>query len=166
MAEQMNGTHNAGRITVRSDLHSFMEQIDQYTAQLPLTIREQMRQALYREYDSDYTAQEELCREMLETVPGNADVLSMLGRCLMAQGRAGEAQEYLEQAQLRIPITSIPRSASDRHTSRRRNTGTQCGYSKRSIRLQTIIPSISRLTGTVWRNWGSSGRPGIPSEKK
>ena len=34
MAEQMNGTHNAGRITVRSDLHAYMEQIDQYTAQL------------------------------------------------------------------------------------------------------------------------------------
>ena len=103
MAEQMNGTGSARRITVHSDLHAFMEQIDQYTAQLPLTIREQMRQALYREYDSDYTAQEELCREMLETVPGNADVLSMLGRCLMAQGRAGEAQEYLEEAAAKDP---------------------------------------------------------------
>ena len=39
MAEQMNGTENARRITVHSDLHAFMEQIDQYTAQLPLTIR-------------------------------------------------------------------------------------------------------------------------------
>ena len=75
-----------------------MEQIDQYTAQLPLTIREQMRQALYREYDSDYEGQEKICREMLEAAPGNADVLSMLGRSILAQGRAGEAQEYLEQA--------------------------------------------------------------------
>ena len=39
MAEQREGM-----ITVRSDLHDYMEQIDQYTAQLPLTIREQMRQ--------------------------------------------------------------------------------------------------------------------------
>ena len=38
-----------GMITVRSDLGNYMEQIDQYTAQLPLVIREQMRQALYRE---------------------------------------------------------------------------------------------------------------------
>ena len=83
---------------MRSDLHDYMEQIDQYTAQLPLAIREQMRQALYREYESDYTGQESLCREMLETMPGNADVLSMLGRCLLSQGRVEEAQEYLEQA--------------------------------------------------------------------
>ena len=103
MAEQMNGTHNAGRITVRSDLHAYMEQIDQYTAQLPLTIREQMRQALYREYDGDYAAQEKLCREMLEAVPGNADVLSMLGRCLMAQDRNEEAQGYLEEAAEKDP---------------------------------------------------------------
>ena len=93
MAEQREGT-----ITVRSDLHDFMEQIDSYTAQLPLPIREQMRQALYREYESDYTAQESLCREMLETMPGNADVLSMLGRCLLSQGRFEEAQKYLEEA--------------------------------------------------------------------
>ena len=103
MAEQIRETDKKGRITVRSDLHSFMEQIDQYTAQLPLTISEQMRQALYREYDGDYKTQEKLCREMLEAVPGNADVLSMLGRCLMAQGRAGEAQEYLEQAAAEDP---------------------------------------------------------------
>lgn len=83
---------------MRSDLHDYMEQIDQYTAQLPLAIREQMRQALYREYESDYAAQESLCREMLEIMPGNADVLSMLGRCLLSQGRFEEAQEYLEQA--------------------------------------------------------------------
>ena len=98
MAEQTNGNENAGRITVRSDLHAYMEQIDQYTAQLPLTIRELMRQALYREYESDYAGQEKLCREMLEVAPDNADVLSMLGRCLLAQGRAKEAQEYLEQS--------------------------------------------------------------------
>ena len=93
MAEQREGT-----ITVRSDLHDYMEQIDRYTEQLPLAIREQMRQALYREYESDYTAQESLCREMLETMPGNADVLSMLGRCLLSQGRFEEAQKYLEEA--------------------------------------------------------------------
>ena len=83
---------------MRSDLHDYMEQIDQYTAQLPLAIREQMRQALYREYESDYEAQEGLCREMLKTMPGNADVLSMLGRCLLSQGRFEEAQIYLEEA--------------------------------------------------------------------
>ena len=98
MAEQREGM-----ITVRSDLHEYMEQIDQYTAQLPLTIREQMRQALYREYESDYEAQEKLCREMLEAAPGNADVLSMLGRCLLSQGRAQEAQQYLEQAHREDP---------------------------------------------------------------
>lgn len=93
MAEQREGV-----ITVRSDLQDYMEQIDQYTAQLPLTIREQMRQALYSEYEGDYEKQESLCREMLETAPGSADVLSMLGRCLIAQGRAQDAQEYLEKA--------------------------------------------------------------------
>ena len=93
MAEQREGM-----ITVRSDLGNYMEQIDQYTAQLPLTIREQMRQALYREYESDYEAQEALCREMLVAVPGNPDVLSMLGRCLLSQGRPQEAVQYLEEA--------------------------------------------------------------------
>ena len=93
MAEQRDGM-----ITVRSDLHDYMEQIDQYTAQLPLTIREQMRQALYREYDGDYAGQEKLCREMLEVLPDSADVLSMLGRCLMSQGHYDEAREYLEKA--------------------------------------------------------------------
>ena len=87
-----------GMITVRSDLGNYMEQIDQYTAQLPLVIREQMRQALYREYESDYEAQESLCREMLEILPESEDVLSMLGRCLLSQGRFEEAQEYLEKA--------------------------------------------------------------------
>ena len=87
-----------GMITVRSDLGNYMEQIDQYTAQLPLVIREQMRQALYREYESDYEAQEFLCREMLEILPESEDVLSMLGRCLLSQGRFEEAQEYLEKA--------------------------------------------------------------------
>jgi tetratricopeptide (TPR) repeat protein len=93
MAEQREGM-----ITVRSDLGNYMEEIDQYTAQLPLTIREQMRQALYREYESDYAAQESLCREMLEAAPGNADVLEMLGRCLIAQGRPAEAVPYLTEA--------------------------------------------------------------------
>ena len=87
-----------GMVTVRSDLHKYMEEIDQYTAQLPLTIRELMRQALYREYESDYEAEEKLCREMLEIVPGNADVMGMLGRCLLSQGKASEGQQYLEQA--------------------------------------------------------------------
>lgn len=90
-------------ITVRSDLHDYMEQIDQYTAQLPLVIRELMRQALYREYDGDYAAQESLCREMLEVLPGSTDVLSMLGRCLLSQGRFEEAGEYLEQAMAADP---------------------------------------------------------------
>ena len=93
MAEQRDGM-----ITVRSDLHDYMEQIDQYTAQLPLTIREQMRQALYREYEGDYAGQETLCREMLEVMPDSVDVLAMLGRCLLSQGRYDEAREYLEKA--------------------------------------------------------------------
>ena len=93
MAEQREGM-----VTVRSDLHDYMEQIDQYTAQLPLTIREQMRQALYREYEGDYAGQETLCREMLEVMPDSVDVLAMLGRCLLSQGRYEEAKEYLEKA--------------------------------------------------------------------
>ena len=46
-----------GRITIRSNIQDYMDQIDQYTAQLPLTIREQMRQALYLEYEGDYEGQ-------------------------------------------------------------------------------------------------------------
>lgn len=87
-----------GRITIRSNIQDYMDQIDQYTAQLPLTIREQMRQALYLEYEGDYEGQEKLCREMLETDPAFPDVLSMLGRCLLSQGRAEEAIPYLEDA--------------------------------------------------------------------
>ena len=87
-----------GRITIRSNIQDYMDQIDQYTAQLPLTIREQMRQALYLEYEGDYKGQEKLCREMLETDPAFPDVLSMLGRCLLSQGRAEEAIPYLEDA--------------------------------------------------------------------
>lgn len=98
MAEQREGM-----ITVRSDLNDFTQRIDQYTEQLPLVIREQMRQALYREYESDYKAEEEICREMLQALPGNADVLSLLGRCLLSQGRSNEAREYLEQANAADP---------------------------------------------------------------
>ena len=93
MAEQRDGL-----VTVRSDIQDYMEQIDRYAAQLPLSIREQMRQALYSEYEGSYERQEQLCREMLETAPGNEEVLSLLGRCLLSQGRAQEAQTYLEQA--------------------------------------------------------------------
>ena len=64
MEENRNGI-----ITIKSDLNNYMEEIDQYTAQLPLTIREQMRQALYCEYNGDYEEQERLCREMLEADP-------------------------------------------------------------------------------------------------
>ena len=87
-----------GRITVRSNIQDYMDEIDQYTAQLPLTIREQMRQALYLEYEGDYEGQEKLCREMLETDPACPDVLSMLGRCLLSEGKAEEAVPYLEDA--------------------------------------------------------------------
>ena len=93
MAEQRDGL-----VTVRSDIQDYMEQIDRYAAQLPLSIREQMRQALYSEYEGSYERQEQLCREMLETAPGNEEVLSLLGRCLLSQGRAQEAQTYLEQS--------------------------------------------------------------------
>ena len=93
MEENRNGI-----ITIKSDLNNYMEEIDQYTAQLPLTIREQMRQALYCEYNGDYEEQEKLCREMLEADPDHADVLSMLGRCMISQGRYEEAAGYLERA--------------------------------------------------------------------
>ena len=93
MEENRNGI-----ITIKSDLNNYMEEIDQYTAQLPLTIREQMRQALYCEYNGDYEEQERLCREMLEADPDHADVLSMLGRCMIAQGRYEDAAGYLERA--------------------------------------------------------------------
>lgn len=85
-------------ITVRNNLGDLTVQIDEYVSELPVTIREQMRQALYREYESDYKAVEALCRQMLEAAPNNADVLSLLGRSLLSQRRMEEAREALQQA--------------------------------------------------------------------
>ncbi|HAB93321.1 MAG TPA: hypothetical protein DCF49_00920 [Lachnospiraceae bacterium] len=93
MEENKNGI-----ITIKSNLNDYMEEIDRYTAQLPLTIREQMREALYAEYNGDYERQEELCREMLEADPDHADVLGMLGRCLVSQRRPEEAIPFLQRA--------------------------------------------------------------------
>lgn len=85
-------------ITVKSDISDLSQQVDEYVAELPVIIREQMRQALYKEYESDYEAEERLCRQMLETVPDNADVLALLGRSLLSQRRMDEAQKALEKA--------------------------------------------------------------------
>lgn len=91
-------TDDRNLITVRSNISDLPQEIDEYVSQLPLTIREQMRQALYKEYESDYEAEEQLCRQMLEVVPDNAEVLSLLGRSLFSQHKMDEAREALERS--------------------------------------------------------------------
>ena len=78
MAEQREGM-----ITVRSDLHDYMEQIDQYTAQLPLTIREQMRQA--REY----------LEKAMEADPDDQNTVISLGQACHALKDYKKAAELL-----------------------------------------------------------------------
>ena len=89
-------TENRHMITVRPQVSRFAEDVDEYAAGLPLTIRETMREALYREYEGNYEQEEALCREMLEKLPDHQDVLSLLGRCLLSQRKYNEAQEIYE----------------------------------------------------------------------
>ena len=85
------------QLTVRPEFNDFLQEVDEYTAQLPLTLREEMRQALYSEYERDYEKVEECCRDMLENHPDNTDVLALLGRTQLSQEKFKEAEETLEK---------------------------------------------------------------------
>lgn len=89
-----------GQITVTRDLQEMMDETDAYVGELPLQVRESVRQVLYLEQQQDFAGQERLCRELLRDHPQMADVQVMLGRSLYNQGKFGQAQQVFS-AELR-----------------------------------------------------------------
>jgi len=67
-------------LTVKPEFNDFVQEVDEYCAQLPLVTRESIRQALYSEYEEDYGKAAEICSGILAKDPGNVDALMILGR--------------------------------------------------------------------------------------
>ena len=78
---------------VKPEFNEFIQAVDEYTAQLPLVIRESIRQVLYCEYEEKYEEMEKLCNDILEKNPGNAEALALLGRAQMSQRKYEEAEQ-------------------------------------------------------------------------
>lgn len=89
----MSDTKN--HVIVKPEFNEFVQAVDEYTAQLPLVIRESIRQVLYCEYEEKYQEMEKLCDDILEKNPGNAEALALLGRAQMSQRKYTEAEQTL-----------------------------------------------------------------------
>lgn len=50
----MPETKKQNHIIVKPEFNEFVQAVDEYTAQLPLVIRESIRQVLYCEYEQKY----------------------------------------------------------------------------------------------------------------
>lgn len=81
------------QIIVKPEFNEFVQAVDEYTAQLPLVIRESIRQVLYCEYEEKYEEMEKLCGDILEKNPGNTEALALLGRAQLSQRKYEEAEQ-------------------------------------------------------------------------
>lgn len=89
----MPETKKQNHIIVKPEFNEFVQAVDEYTAQLPLVVRESIRQVLYCEYEQKYEEMEKLCNDILDKNPGNAEALALLGRAQLSQGKNEEAEE-------------------------------------------------------------------------
>ena len=89
----MPETKKQNQIIVKPEFNEFVQAVDEYTAQLPLVIRESIRQVLYCEYEQKFEEMEKLCNDILDKNPGNAEALALLGRAQLSQGKNEEAEE-------------------------------------------------------------------------
>ena len=89
----MPETKKQNQIIVKPEFNEFVQAVDEYTAQLPLVIRESIRQVLYCEYEEKYEEMEKLCRDILEKNPGNTEALALLGRAQLSQRKYEEAEQ-------------------------------------------------------------------------
>ena len=60
----MPTTTEKKQLTVKPEFNHFSQDVDEYTAQLPIMIRESIRQALYSEYEGNYERVEEICSSL------------------------------------------------------------------------------------------------------
>ena len=81
------------QLTVKPAFNDFLQAVDEYTAQLPIVIRQPIRQALYSEYEGKYDKVEERCRGILDIHPDNTEALALLGRAQLSQQKYEEAEE-------------------------------------------------------------------------
>lgn len=84
-------------IIIKPEFNEFVQAVDEYTAQLPLVIRESIRQVLYCEYEEKYEEMEKLCNDILEKYPGNTEALSLLGRAQLSQRKYQEAEQIFRE---------------------------------------------------------------------
>ena len=84
-------------IIIKPEFNEFVQAVDEYTAQLPLVIRESIRQVLYCEYEEKYEEMEKLCNDILEKNPGNTEALSLLGRAQLSQRKYQEAEQVFRE---------------------------------------------------------------------
>ncbi|MDO5133931.1 MAG: tetratricopeptide repeat protein [Eubacteriales bacterium] len=81
------------QLTVKPEFSEFSQAVDEYTARLPIAIREQFRQALFSEYEEKYDKVEELCNEIITEHPDNTETLALLGRAQLSQQKNEEAEK-------------------------------------------------------------------------
>lgn len=84
-------------LTVKPAFDAFVQEVDEYTAKLPLLIRESIRQVLYCEYEEKFEEMEKLCDDILKKNPGNAEALALLGRAQLSQGKHEEAEQTFQK---------------------------------------------------------------------
>lgn len=96
-------------LTVKPEFNDFLKAVDEYTEDLPLTIRGTFRQALNSEYEGKYDKMEELCRKIIAIRPDNTDALALLGRAQLQQQKFKEAEETLRSFLEKVPESNFER---------------------------------------------------------
>lgn len=105
----MPTTTEKKQLTVKPDFNDFSQDVDEYTAQLPILIRESIRQALYSEYEGNYERVEEICSGLLERNPGSSEALALLGRAQLSRRKYKEAENTLRQLLEKEPDRNFER---------------------------------------------------------
>ncbi|MCR5810805.1 MAG: tetratricopeptide repeat protein, partial [Lachnospiraceae bacterium] len=97
------------QLTVKPDYNEFLQAVDEYTAEIPIVIRQPFRQALHSEYEGDYEKVEERCRVILAVHPHNTEALALLGRAQLSQQKYQEAEETLREVLTKEPDRNFER---------------------------------------------------------
>ena len=105
----MPTTTEKKQLTVKPEFNHFSQDVDEYTAQLPIMIRESIRQALYSEYEGNYERVEEICSSLLEKNPGSPEALAILGRVQLSQRKYPEAEKTFRELLEKEPDRNLER---------------------------------------------------------
>ena len=96
-------------LTVKPEFNDFVQEVDEYCAQLPLVTRESIRQALYSEYEEDYGKAAEICSEILAKDPDNVDALMILGRAQLSERNYEAAEQSFRELLEKEPDKNFAR---------------------------------------------------------